>query len=304
MMNEKPSFVFFGSGPVAAESLRQISEFFSVEAVITKPTTEHEMRAACPSAPLYCVQSKNELDTLLDEQNFTSTVGVLIDFGIIVSNQAISSFERGIVNSHFSLLPQWRGADPITFSILSGQKVTGVSLMLLVEKMDEGPLLDQAEVLIEDDETTVSLTEKLINTSSGLLQAILPEWITDSVVAGEQLAVSICDDLTPSYSRKLTKADGQIDWQKSALQIEREIRAFIEWPKSYTKLGNIECVITKAHSSEPMVGEIGTISVQNKELHVVCGEGSLSIDELKPAGKKNMDIRSFLAGYQQKLASK
>src|SRR5688572_20047531 len=123
--------VFFGSGPVAAESLRLLGQSFEIEAIVTKPSTTREMGAAAGSARLLTVENRHELDVLISEHPFESEVGVLIDFGIIVSQKVIDYFPKGIINSHFSLLPEWRGADPITFSILSGQKKTGVSLMLL-----------------------------------------------------------------------------------------------------------------------------------------------------------------------------
>src|SRR5882672_4684555 len=102
------------------------------------------MRSVVPTnVPVVTASNKTELDSLLGQLHFTSRLGVLIDFGVIVSQKAIDHFDLGIINSHFSILPEWRGADPITFSILSGQEETGVSLMLLVRAMDEGPLLAQ-----------------------------------------------------------------------------------------------------------------------------------------------------------------
>ena len=141
MKNEKLSLVFFGSGPVAAESLRLLSDDFIIEAVITKPTTRTEMSESSPNTPLFTVEDKASLDKLFNEHKFSSKLGVLIDFGIIISQQVIDFFPYGIVNSHFSLLPALRGADPISFAILEGKEKTGVSLMLLVQAMDEGPIL-------------------------------------------------------------------------------------------------------------------------------------------------------------------
>ena len=104
----------------------------------------------------------------------------------------------------------------------------------------------------------------------------------------------------PTYSRKLTKQDGLLDWQKPAVQLEREIRAYAEWPKSYTKFKDLEVVITNAHVIEQN-DTAGKITVQNKELIVYCGQGALVIDRLKPAGKPEMDAKSFINGYQKYL---
>lgn len=294
------SVVFFGSGPVAAKSLSMLQESFAIEAVITKPTTEQEMKAVLESnVPLYTVCTKAELDKLINDTRFQSVVAVLIDFGIIVSQYVIDSFPKGIVNSHFSLLPELRGADPISFAILEGKDVTGVSLMLLVEAMDEGPLLAQAELAIEAEDMTPTLTDKLIDLSDKMLKTILPLWLDGKTDAGEQAKVTI-GDTSPTYTRKLTKADGLIDWKKAAVQIEREIRAYADWPKSRCNLGDIDCVITKAAVSGKN-GTPGDTIVEQKELHIACGEGSLQVLALKPAGKNEMPAEAFLAGYKNRL---
>lgn len=304
--SRKDKVIFFGSGPVAAKSLELLANNFDIEAVVTKPKPAHH-RGSFPvldvaeelKLNIHTVSSKTELSALIAAKPFTSQVGVLIDFGIIVAQDTIDYFPKGIVNSHFSLLPEWRGADPITFSILSGQKQTGVSLMLLVQKMDEGPLLGQSEVTIAPEETTATLTEKLIDISYGLLQIVIPRWLEGSVEAGDQLEVSILVDNTPTYSRKLTKEDGRIDWNKPAEVLEREIRAYKEWPKSYTTIAGKDVIITKAHVVDVNHGTPGDIDAQQDIglLMIDTAKGSLCIDNLKPAGKKEMTAKEFLSGY-------
>lgn len=295
----KPRIVFFGSGPVAAKSLALLTQNFEIEAVITKPSTLSEM-SAITKAPTYAVGSKKELDDLFAGAKFTSSVAVLIDFGIIVSQEVIDYFPNGIVNSHFSLLPQWRGADPITFSLLSGQKQTGVSLMLLVEAMDEGPLLAQASYGIQPSETTPTLTAALIELSHQSLKEILPLWLSGEIQAAPQESVSLYPG-EPTYSRKLTKEDGIIDWKKPAEQIEREIRAFIEWPKSKTKINNLDVVITSSKVVKKQIEPCGKFWVENKRLFVSCNQDSLEVLSLKPAGKRDMTAQAFLAGYGNRL---
>lgn len=285
------SVVFFGSGPVAAQSLALLSDKFTVEAIITKPSTVYEMTEALPGVQVYTVSSRRELDELITATPLKSNLGVLIDFGIIVSRTVIDAFELGIINSHFSVLPEWRGADPISFAVLSGQKTTGVSLMLIDEGMDTGKVLVTKSIPVSSDETTPSLTAKLINLSDQLLDEYIPRYISGEVQPRSQ---SHPDRAT--YSRKLTKEDGIIDWQKPAVVIEREIRAFIDWPKSRTQLAGKDIVITSAHVREE-TGSPGTVSVHGKEVIVYCGKGALSIDTLKPAGKKEMPAKAFLAGY-------
>lgn len=311
-MKPKQSVVFFGTGPVAAQSLALLSKNFVIEAVITKPKPRHH-RGTFPvidialerSLPIQYVTDKQSVSILMKQHHFKSTVGVLIDFGIIVTSDVINAFEKGIVNSHFSLLPEWRGADPITFSILSGQEKTGVSLMLLVQKMDEGPLLDQSIVTIANNDTASSLTRKLITASDTLLQKTLPSYIQGEVIAEDQIVATLLDQKTPTYSSKIAKSDGVIDWSKPAVRIEREVRAYLGWPQSKTILGSIDVIVTKAHAvlSQPPESQPGDITAVGEMgvLMIATSNGSLCIERLKPVGKKEMDASSFLSGYKDRL---
>lgn len=295
--------LFFGSGPVAAESLRLLAQDFIVEGVITKPRPPHH-KGEVPvitvaerlGLPIGTVTNKFTLDKLIEKQTFVSQVAVLIDFGIIVSQKVIDAFPFGIINSHFSLLPEWRGADPITFAILSGQKQTGVSLMRLVEAMDEGPILGFGTYTIDRNTTTPVLTQDLIKLSHELIVHILPDYIRGQIVPHAQN-----DKAVATYSRKLTKEDGQIDWTKPAEIIEREIRAYLGWPGSRTSLAGMDILITKAHVVEAQAGKPGQRIVQGKQLIITCGKDALAIDMIKPAGKKEMSIEAFLAGHRARL---
>lgn len=290
--------VFFGSGPVAAASLRLLNNNFTIEAVVTKPRPAHH-KGSVPvievaeelGLPIHTVVNKRTLDTLIASKPFISRLSILIDFGIIVSQDVIDYFPMGIINSHFSLLPEWRGADPITFSILSGQKETGVSLMLLTSGMDEGPILAYGTYPLPPQITTPELTNDLIELSDALLQEVVPGYIAGDITPKPQ---DESQEIT--YSRKLTKSDGIIDWTKPAEQIEREIRAFIEWPKSSTTLAQRDVAITAAHVIQEK-GNPGQAIKLNKQLVVYCGKDALVVDKIKPAGKKEMTGQAFLAGY-------
>ncbi len=296
--------VFFGSGPVAAASLKLLAKDFTIEAVITKPRPAHHTGdvpvielAEQLNLPIYTAADKQELNTLFAKTHLSSRVGVLIDFGIIVSQKVIDAFPLGIVNSHFSILPEWRGADPITFAILSGQQTTGVSLMFLVAAMDEGPLLAYGEQPISKDATTPQLTEDLIQLSHVLLQHELPLLITDDK---EGVSQSITGRQV-SYSRKLNKQDSILDWTKPAETLEREIRAFIAWPKSRTTLSGKDVIITKAHvvpgnSTDNKPGEVELSLINDGILMIETQDGRLCVDRLKPSGKREMSAREFLAG--------
>lgn len=294
--------VFFGSGPVAAKSLELISGSFDIEAVITKPKPAHH-KGDFPVLDVIkkhhyksiLVSNRSELDEAIDKHQFKSKLAVLVDFGIIVSNKVIDKFPLGIINSHFSLLPQWRGADPISFAILSGQKQTGVSLMKLVEKMDEGPLLAYGIYDLPKDITTPLLTEHLINFSAVLLKKEIPKYLESPKSSPQSVTKQ-----KVSYSHKLTKKDGIIDWNKSAVEIEREIRAYLGWPGSKTKLAGKEVAITQA-SVVDHTGKPGKADVIGKNLIVYCGKDALQIEKLKPAGKPEMTGQAFIAGHKNSL---
>jgi methionyl-tRNA formyltransferase len=305
---EEP-IVFFGTGPVAAASLKLLASSFKIEAVVTKPRPEHH-KGSVPmlelatklGLPIIEVANKKMVSEKVIAAKFASRLAVLIDFGIIVEQKVIDSFALGIVNSHFSLLPQWRGADPITFSILSGQDKTGVSLMLLVAAMDEGPLLAIGEYDLPTDITTPKLTEDLVGLSYALLRDTLPKYVANEVKSAPQDKVAeIVGYLAePTYSRKLSKEDSILDWTKSAQQIEREVRAYLEWPKSRTILGGHAVIITEAQA-EAGSGTPGEIWKHDKHLGIYCSKGILMISKLKPAGKQEMTTEAFLNGYSKDL---
>lgn len=306
----KPEVVFFGSGPVAAKSLELLLSDFDIVAVVTKPKPPHHRgsfpvidAAGAHNLPLYTVTNQRELSALIAGKPFRTELAVLIDFGIIVSKDVIDYFPLGILNSHFSLLPDLRGADPISFAILSGQNKTGVSLMLLVEAMDEGPVIACGIHKLDGSETTPQLTLQLIQLSDALLKREIPSYLRGETKGIDQaeLAALIPDyPAEATYSRKLSKDDGKLDFTKPAEVLEREIRAYLEWPRSYARLASVDVIFTSASVSNDR-GEAGSISIKDKQLMVYCGKGALVIHELKPADKQAMKAGAFIAGYKNKL---
>jgi len=291
------TLTFFGSGPVAARSLELLAVHFEIEAVITKPQPPHHKEifpvlAVAQKLGLKVLETadKNALEQLFLQKPVSSDIGVVIDYGILIPQSVIDQFSLGIVNSHFSLLPRWRGADPISFAILEGDQETGVSLMLIVAQLDEGPLLGQRSLHIAPDATTPSLTNELISLSDQLLTEMLPLYIDGQLQPQPQSG-------NASYSLKLSKSDGLLDWHKPAAMLERQVRAYAEWPRSRTQIAGIDAVVTRAHVAGG-VGEPGTIWRSEKEFGFYTAEGVLVIDRLIPSGKKEMTAEAFLAGHK------
>lgn len=307
----KISVVFFGAGPVASKSLEFLADNFSVEAVVTKPKLAHHKGdfpvydlAEKLNLPITTAVNKADLDDKINSSEFSSSLGVIIDFGIIVSKAVMDKFPKGIVNSHFSLLPQWRGADPITYSLLSGQESTGVSLMLLTEGMDEGPILAQEPLNIAAEDTGTSLTEKLIYLSNKMLEEHLPAYYEDKIIPTEQRIFAETHGINPepTYSSKIKKQDGVIDWSKPGEQIERDIRAYQPWPKCHSKVGdNLSIIILKAVIIDALQMKPGEIKVESGRLFIGTGTSPIELLEVQPYGKNKMLVGDFLRGYSNKL---
>jgi len=297
MTKKLETIVFFGSGPVAAQALEKLYLNFNIEAVITKPQPSHHIYEMPVlevtkrlSLKTFTPSNKVELSELFSKKPIKSTLGVVLDYGIIIPKDVIDYFPLGIVNSHFSLLPKLRGADPISFAILNGENNTGVSLMLIDEKMDEGPLIAQEKYPLNNSITTPLLIKDLINLSDKMLKQYLPLYFEGKI----KLKVQIGE---PTYSRKLTKEDSVLDFNKTAEVLCREVRAYLEWPRSRTQIKGINIIITKSHEIIG-TGKIGNIYIKDKTLGIYTSKNIFMIDNLIPNGKKEMSVEAFLAGYK------
>ncbi len=294
----KPT-IFFGSGPVAARSLQLLLDWHPVGIVVTKRTPPHhkekapvESVAQLHQLPILYADSKKELDAL---DLPVADYGIVIDYGVIIGTHTIGHFPLGIINSHFSILPQWRGADPITYALLSGQSKTGVSIMRIDEGLDTGPLLTTSELDITETDTNQSLTKKLILTSDALLKNTLPAYADGSQSVYEQ------PHRIATYSQKLTKSSGVLLPERTASELARQVRAFSGWPGSRLLYKGMWLTVTQAEPSTVRT-PLGELSVVNKLLYFGCADGSLCIHELQPAGKKSMSAAAFINGYAQKLS--
>lgn len=233
-------------------------------------------------------------DIIEQLHSYTPTIGVLVAYGKIVPQTVIDIFPKGIINIHPSLLPLHRGPTPLESVMLHGETKTGVSVMQLVKAMDAGPVYAQSEVELTGQESKQDLATQLSEVGCAMLLELLPGILDGTVVALPQ------DDTRATYDNLIDKKDGIIDWHKPAELLERQIRAFADWPKSRTELGSKPVVITKASVMDEQ-NKPGTVILRNHMLIVGCGINSLCIERLKPASKSEMDSAAFLAGYKQLL---
>lgn len=298
------SIVFFGSGPVAASSLQLLAKWQNVVAVITKNKPKHHKETApvqelttSLGIPCFYADTKKQLDELFGTKQIPLTkLGIVIDYGVIISQQVIDSFKLGIVNSHFSILPQWRGADPITYSLLSGQKTSGVSVMLIDSGLDTGPLLATKELEISSKDNNISLTKGLVILSDSLLKSTLSHYAKGVIQSKPQ------QNTIATYSQKLNKKSGLLSPNKTATQTEREVRAFLGWPNSRLNYNGLWLTITQAKVSEQHI-EPGKLAINDdNQLLYGCKDTAINILAVKPAGKKEMPAAAFINGYRHLIA--
>lgn len=227
--------------------------------------------------------------------NYNAQIGVLVAYGKMVPDSIISLFPGGIVNIHPSLLPLHRGPTPIESVILDGSDKTGVSIMRLAKEMDAGPIYAQQTIGLHGKETKQELADSLLNIGVKLLQTALPSIINGTI---EPIAQ---DNSQATYDNLIMKNDGQINWSKSAQDIERQVRAYATWPRSQAKLDNIDIVITQCDVVNNTTLKPGQIAIKKHDLVIGCGKDAINIASLIPKDKKEMSAAAFLNGYRNLL---
>lgn len=225
-------------------------------------------------------------------REYNADVFVVAAYGQILSNEILDMPKYGCVNIHASLLPKYRGAAPIQWSIIDGEKITGVTTQMMAEGIDTGDILDVLEVEIADDETGGSLFDKLTEAGADIILTTLKKLEDGTATRTPQ------DDSKSSYAKMLDKKLGDIDFSKGADEIERLIRGLNPWPSAYTRYNGKTLKIWKAEVVEKEYeGEPGQIVDKNKKAIIVkTGKGALAITELQPEGKKRMTTEAYLCG--------
>lgn len=233
-------------------------------------------------------------------RKYNADIMVVIAFGQILPKEILEMTPYGCINVHASLLPKYRGAAPIQWSVIDGEKISGVTTMQMDEGLDTGDMIMKTEVPLAEDETGGSLHDKLAAAGAKLCVETLKA-LEDKTATWEKQG-----ETTTDYAKMLTKQTGNIDWTQSADSIERLIRGLNPWPSAYTMWEEKVMKIWKAQVTENTSGEEpGTIVKVEKDSFIVqTGEGQLKIMELQIPGKKRMDAGAFLRGYQIKEGTK
>lgn len=298
--------IFAGTPDFAAAALAALYEAgHEIKAVITMPDKPKGRKGVPVPPPVKVEAEKHNTpvmqplslkdDAVFEEiRSYGADAIIVTAYGRILPERILELPKYGCINEHASLLPAYRGAGPIQWAILDGCDKTGVSIMQMDKGLDTGDILAACETVIEKDDTTGSLFDRLAETGARLLVETLEKIENGTLVKGMPQPA----DSPTEYARMITKADGRIDWSRSAEELERFVRGMDPWPAAYTKLNDKTLKIWKTEIREGGTGETpGTVVCAAKDrLDVQTGSGILSLKEVQLEGKKRMDCASFLRG--------
>ena len=294
--------IFAGTPDFAAQHLRALLDAgLTVAAVYTQPdrpagrgnkltpspvkqlAMDHELPVMQPSS-LRTPEAQAELAA------FEADLMIVVAYGLLLPRAVLETPRLGCINVHGSLLPRWRGAAPIQRAIWAGDQQTGITIMQMDEGLDTGPMLMKTICAIEPTDTSASMYAKLATLG--------PKALLDTVqaLAAGSLAAAPQNSAAATYAQKLSKEEARLDWQQSATQLERSIRAFNPWPVSYFSVAEQTIKVWEASVlTEPHAALPGTLLRAGKEgIDVATADGVLRLLTLQPAGKKPMQAHELL----------
>ena len=305
--NCKLKIVFMGTPQFGAIVLEKLSDTpYRPILVITAPDKPKGRKQILTPPPVKIVAQKYKIPTIQPPKianevyritDINPDLIIVAAYGQILPKTILDIPKYGCLNVHPSLLPRWRGPSPIQYTILAGDKETGVTIMLMDEKMDHGPILAQRELEFPISNFQFpDLRDKLAELGAKLLIKTIPRWINGEITPKPQ------DESKATYTKILKKEDGKIDWSKSAEEIVREIRAFYPWPGSFCswdgkKMKVLKGEVLKCTKTCPK-GVLGkTFLAPDDKIAVQTGKDFLVITELQLEGKKPTNSKDFLNGH-------
>jgi methionyl-tRNA formyltransferase len=296
MTKSNPKIIFIGTSQFAVSVLEKlIKNKYNVSSVITAPDKPVGRKQEITPPPVKGIALKYNLPILQPEKisNFKSQISnlkpnliIVAAYSQIIPKNILDIPKFGCLNLHPSLLPKYRGPSPIQTAILNGDKITGITIMLMDEKIDHGPIISQKRIALILQENSQTLEKKLAQTTADFLIETLPQYLQGKIKPQVQ------DESKATYTKILTRQDGQIDWQKSAQEIARKVRAFYPWPGAWTEFNGQRVKILKAKA----------VDKQQKET-ISTGKGFLSLEIVQPAGKKPMTGQEFFRGHKKTFSN-
>jgi methionyl-tRNA formyltransferase len=304
--------VFMSSSPFGVPALQALlaDSRFQVVGVVTAPDkpagrgrtvvpSEVKRAAEVAGVPLLQPDRLRSPEAIEQVRALQPDLIVVAAYGQWIPNEVIEMPPMGSINIHPSLLPRHRGAAPAMSAILAGDRVTGVTIILVAEKVDAGDILAQASLPVEPGDTTASLMERLAPLGARLLMETLPLYLEGRIVPQPQ------DERDATWFGRITKEAGRIDWTEPAWLIERRIRAYIPWPKAFTAFQGTPLRVLAGRVIEWTGGESpGTVVSTPEGPAVVTGAGALVLLRVQPAGRKEMSGAEFARGQRTLIGSR
>lgn len=304
-----------GTGPFAVPTFRALCQSpHDVCLLVTRPPVVSRGRTA-PPAPMRVAGEEigieifdpvdiNDSRSIERLKEFDADLLVVCDYGQILSDETLESARLGGINLHGSLLPRYRGAAPVQWSVYNGDSVTGVSVIHMTARLDGGPVIGVVSEEIGENDTAETLEKRLSELGvPAVLESIakLEQWDGESKLGIQQ------DPAEATKAPRLKKAMGAIDWGRSAVEIRNQIRAFQPWPGCFTSFERspgkeqraIIAWVEVVPNADAKVGSVPgtTISVAKDHLWIQTGDGVLSVTQIQPVGKRVLAIDEFLRGY-------
>lgn len=310
----EPKIVFFGTPGFAVPALDALyASGVQIAAVVTQPDKPAGRGLKTEASPIkvralelgltvlqpLTLKDSAQLDAI---KTLGAEVAIVVAYGKIIPKTVLSLFTRGVLNIHPSLLPKYRGPSPIQTAILNGDSETGVTLMLLDEVVDHGPIVASSVQHIESSTTGRELSEILARSGAKLLVEAFHKYLSGKIIPHSQ------NHAAATFTKILQRADGKIEWDKSAEYIERMIRAYDLWPGTWTMNSNRKRIkILKSTLLHPKIGCAGNPTpgyvwkTEDGRLTVNCNPGSVVLEGVQLEGKKAVSGPEFLHGYPKFL---
>lgn len=294
--------IFMGTPDFAAASLEAlIDSRHEIQAVVTQPDKPKGRKGELTPSPVKVIAKREGIKVYqplkVRDEEFVKTlraynpdVMVVVAFGQIIPLSILQMPKFGCVNIHGSLLPKYRGAAPIQWAVLDGEKETGITTILMDEGIDTGDILLKKTIKIEADETSGSLFDKLMALGAKTILETLDELEKGNLTPTKQ------GESPTAYAKMLTKAMGLIDFTRSAKELDCFVRGMDPWPSAYTLLAGKTLKLWKVRAVEGG-GKAGSVIEIGKEgFTIACGEGAIEVLEVQLEGKKRMSAGDFLKG--------
>ena len=301
--------IFFGSGNFAVPSLQALlNSGHRISCVVTQPDRKKGRGFHLEATPIkslaykygikiYQPEAVNAQESIKFLEDLSPDLFIVISYGQILSREILRMPKIFAVNIHGSSLPKYRGAAPINWAIINGEKNTGITIIKMAEKLDAGPIILQEEMEIKDEDTAVILEEKLSKKGAGLLIKSL------HLIENKTYALTTQDEDKASFAPKLKKEDGLITWENTAQGINNLIRGCAGWQGAFTYYKGKLLKVYKAkvcpgvsRFESSNAGEI--LDISKRGITVATGRDNLAIEELQIEGKRMMRAGEFIAGHK------